>query len=204
MMRAKPYDREKALDAALNLFWRKGYHATSLKDLEATLAMKPGSIYAAFKSKEALYLASLERYFLYGRDQLRREIGAAPSILIGLAAYLRSHGRAEEASQRGRACMIVKTVLGTTEAEPEIRDRAKAYYEAMRAEFAAYFRKARDAGELPQDADPDRLAQRYQADLTALRIEAQSSADPSAVAELAESMAQEVERLRIGGKEQDS
>ncbi|MEP3669912.1 MAG: TetR family transcriptional regulator, partial [Roseibium sp.] len=37
MKRAQPYDREKALDAAQDLFWRKGYHATSLKDLEAAL-----------------------------------------------------------------------------------------------------------------------------------------------------------------------
>ncbi|MDX1730552.1 MAG: helix-turn-helix domain-containing protein, partial [Aurantimonas coralicida] len=47
---ARPYDRDAALDAALRLFWAKGYHATSLKDLEAALTMKPGSIYAAFQS----------------------------------------------------------------------------------------------------------------------------------------------------------
>lgn len=55
MTRAAPYDRETALDAAMALFWDKGFHATSLKDLEAALAMKPGSIYAAFVSKENLY-----------------------------------------------------------------------------------------------------------------------------------------------------
>ena len=50
MARAAPYDRDATLDAAMSLFWERGYHATSLKDLEAALSMKPGSIYAAFKS----------------------------------------------------------------------------------------------------------------------------------------------------------
>ncbi|MBD3625222.1 MAG: TetR/AcrR family transcriptional regulator [Rhodobacteraceae bacterium] len=194
MTRARPYDRDKALDAALNLFWQKGYHATSLKDLEAALAMKPGSIYAAFKSKESLFLASLERYYLNGRDQLHHALASAPTVLGGLAAHLRSFGSIGPAPDTARACMIVKTILDSTDAEPAIRDRARAYYDRMRADFAAYYRKAIDAGELPQGADPDRLAQRYQADLTALRIEAHNSTDPASVADLADAMAREIER----------
>ncbi|MGV8985829.1 MAG: TetR/AcrR family transcriptional regulator [Cypionkella sp.] len=61
MTRAAPYDRDTALNAAVSLFWNKGFHATSLKDLETTLHMNPGSIYAAFSSKENLYLLALER-----------------------------------------------------------------------------------------------------------------------------------------------
>jgi len=61
MARAANYDRDVALAAALSVFWRKGYHATSLKDLETNLDMKPGSIYAAFESKENRYLLALER-----------------------------------------------------------------------------------------------------------------------------------------------
>lgn len=198
MTRARPYDRDKALDAALNLFWQKGYHATSLKDLEAALAMKPGSIYAAFKSKESLYLASLERYFLNGRDQLRRDMESAPTVLAGLADHLRGYGCIGPTPDTARACMIVKTILDTTDAEPAIRDRARAYYDQLRTDFAAHFRKAKEAGELPPDADPERLAQRFQADVTALRIEAHNSTDPDAVAALAEAMARDVERAATG------
>ena len=63
MTRMPAYDRDAALEAAIRLFWAKGYHATSLKDLENALNMRPGSIYAAFKSKQALFLAAMERYF---------------------------------------------------------------------------------------------------------------------------------------------
>jgi len=96
MKRAAPYDRDDALNAAMSLFWRRGYHATSLKDLEATLAMKPGSIYAAFSSKENLYLLALERYFETVRDQFRGYMAQAASPLGGLAAFIRTFGHLPE------------------------------------------------------------------------------------------------------------
>ncbi|PVB61182.1 TetR/AcrR family transcriptional regulator [Labrenzia sp. 011] len=199
MTRAQPYDREKALDAAQDLFWRKGYHATSLKDLEAALAMKPGSIYAAFKSKEALYLASLERYFLGSRQALRDQMAGAATVLGALADHLRSYGDTTGAPPHGRACMIVKTLLDTTADDGAISDRAQIYFEALRDEFAGFFRQARDNGELPPDANPDRLARRYQANITALRVEAHLGGDPAGLKDLAENMAQEVEELGNGG-----
>ncbi|GMG84844.1 TetR/AcrR family transcriptional regulator [Paralimibaculum aggregatum] len=195
MKRARPYDRDTALDAAMLLFWRKGYHATSLKDLEAALAMKPGSIYAAFTSKEALYLAALERYFLRSRDGLRAVLGEAASPLAALAGYLReSAGRQPETGIH--ACMLVKTMLDTTAEGTAIGDRARDYLAAMRAEILAAFTEAQALGELPAEADPARLAQRYQANLTALRIEAQRGAGAEELAALADDMAGEVEALR--------
>ena len=77
MTRAQPYNRDAAIDAAMTLFWQKGYHATSLKDLEGALSMKPGSIYAAFSSKENLFNLSLERYFTSNRDEFRKFMAAA-------------------------------------------------------------------------------------------------------------------------------
>jgi len=202
MKRARPYDRDKALDAALNLFWEKGYHATSLKDLEEALSMKPGSIYAAFKSKEALYLAALERYYLSGREALRAQMDSAPSVLAGLADHLRGYGRGDRSASQRRACMIVKTMLGTTSEDAAIAQRAREYYDGMRAEFARYFRKAQEAGELPANANPDRLAQRFQANVTALRVEAHRGADLEELANLAETMAIEIEEAGVsaGGR----
>lgn len=197
MRRAPPYDRDKALDAATELFWRKGYHATSLKDLEAALGMKPGSIYAAFKSKEALFLACLDRYARRSREALRAQLGRGGSMLAALADHLRTHARQNPGGAEARACMIVKTMLEATPDESRLAAGARAHFEQMRAEFAAAFERARAMGELAPDADPALLAARYQAALTALRVEAHRGAAADELAALAESLAQEVERLRV-------
>ena len=197
MTRARPYDRDVALDAALSLFWRKGYHATSLKDLEGALQMKPGSIYAAFDSKHALYLSVLERYFLRSRGELKALRERPGPILQGLADHLRAVARREADDPARSACMLVRTMLDATAGEAELGARARGYLDAIRAEIEAAFRKAQENGELSGAPDPARLAQRYQSNMTALRIEAHRGLDDATLIALAEEMAQEVEALRL-------
>lgn len=202
MTRARPYDRQIAVQAAMSLFWDKGFHATSIKDLENALQMKPGSIYAAFKSKEALYLEALDFYGQAFQTRLAAIAEAAPSPLAALAGFLRVQAAemidSSEAAQEGhKACMVVKTMLDQPLAEGPIGQAARRQYEDTRAAFAALFRQAQAEGQLPPTADPEALAQRYQMDLTSLRIEAQRTPDDPVIAELAEDQAKAIEALAI-------
>ncbi|WP_375550027.1 helix-turn-helix domain-containing protein [Oceanicaulis alexandrii] len=192
MKRAHPYNRDLALEAALDLFWRKGYHATSLKDLEQALSMKPGSIYAAFKSKRALYLACLDRYFHAGLDDFSNAVAQAPSYLEGLASYLRGFGAVKSPQARARACIVVKTALNATEEDAQLHEQSQIYLRRMRSEFEQCFKKAQAAGEMSDEVDPAQLAVQYQADLTALRIEAQHALDADALKWLADRKADAV------------
>jgi AcrR family transcriptional regulator len=196
MARAAKYDREAALEAAMGLFWRKGYHATSLKDLEAALALKPGSIYAAFESKEALYLLTLERYFERGRAGFRAALAGAVSPLAALAEHLRAYARLAPEDAARQACMLTRTLVDTKATDPRIASATQGFLDAMRAEFAAAFTAARAAGELPEEAQPERLARRYQAYVTALRVELHRGSPQAVIDDLAEDMAQEIEALR--------
>lgn len=197
MTRATPYNREAALDAAMSLFWEKGFHATSLKDLEAALKMKPGSIYAAFTSKENLYLLALERYFEKSRKGFRDQITRAASPLSGLAAHFLAYTQLASKDVARQACMLTKTLVDTRTTEPVIADRTRCYLIAMQQEFSEIFKRAQTAGEVDPAADPDRLARRFQANLAALRLELHLGIEPKKTAELAEDMAQEIEHLRV-------
>ncbi|GAA3855601.1 TetR/AcrR family transcriptional regulator [Celeribacter arenosi] len=197
MARAGTYDRDAALDAAMILFWRKGYHATSLKDLESALHMKPGSIYAAFDSKENLYLLAINRYFEASRDNFRSEMAKAATPLTGLAAQFQNYADLAKDDPARRACMLMKTVVDTTSTDPEIADASKRYLDQMCVEFAESFEAARASGELPSDADPKRLALRYQANISALRVEMLRGTPQDDISKLAADMAQETMGLGI-------
>jgi len=197
MKRARPYNREVALDAAVNLFWTKGYHATSLKDLEAALQMKPGSIYAAFSSKQALYLEALERYFEKSRNGFRQEIESVASPLDGLSDYLVQLARTRSQEPQGQACMLVRTLLDTTSTDTVIAETANAYLEQIQTEFASAFDRAREIGEIAANADSRRLAHRYQASINALRIELHRGVDQAEISALAQDMVDELQRLRV-------
>lgn len=196
MARATPYDREKTLDAAMSLFWDKGYHATSLKDLEGALSMKPGSIYAAFRSKENLYLLALEKYFTASRAFFRKQAAQAETPLQGLADNLRAYPQLSTEDAARQACMLTKTMVDTRSTDAVISQQSRKYMGEMRIEIAKVFEAAKLCGELPADADPNRLARRYQANLTALRLELHQGTEQAELLDLAEDMAREVEALR--------
>mgnify|MGYP000365551742 CR=1 FL=1 len=88
MPRPMRQDRQECLQRAMALFWDRGYHATSMKDLEQVLDMRPGSIYAAFGSKEGLYSEALT---LYARDmasEFSQRVSSQSSVLNALASYV--------------------------------------------------------------------------------------------------------------------
>ncbi|MFT5923909.1 MAG: TetR/AcrR family transcriptional repressor of nem operon [Paraglaciecola sp.] len=56
------YDHAEALNRATEPFWQKGYQGTKMRKLQEHLDMQPGSIYAEFGSKEAMFLQVLDCY----------------------------------------------------------------------------------------------------------------------------------------------
>lgn len=196
-MAGKPtYDRDAVLQTALELFWAKGIRGTSMKDLEAALGMHPGSIYAAFGSKEKLFGETLERYAARSGARLDRTIAEASSPLQGLANHVRGLGGLDPADSPSRACMLVKTVLETPDDDPVVRRTAEALLRNVEASFADAFTRAKAQGELPAAADPDHLASWLQMQIVGLRAYAQRSDAGPKVRALAEDIARGVERLR--------
>jgi len=62
MGRRREFDTEAVLDAAVDVFWRRGFEATSIDQLEAATGLRRQSLYGAFGDKERLFLAALRRY----------------------------------------------------------------------------------------------------------------------------------------------
>ncbi|TMH32531.1 MAG: TetR/AcrR family transcriptional regulator [Betaproteobacteria bacterium] len=77
--RPRGFDREAALERAMEVFWRQGYEGTSITDLTRAMRINPPSLYAAFGDKERLYLEALERYQQGRRDELGPLLDQAPT-----------------------------------------------------------------------------------------------------------------------------
>lgn len=190
MPRKPSYDRDALIAQARDLFWRQGWAGTSLKDLERELKLKPGSFYAAFGSKDALYALALERY---AQDGMARLQALAETLGPKAALQAQPFRVIDDTDAPTRACM-----LGKTYAELQARDHALAqaaseHLAQMRGCFADLFRRAQQAGEIGADHDPDRLATRYQSDLLGLRLSAERR-DVDAQA-IAADIAADIDRL---------
>src|SRR5260370_21309990 len=75
--RPREFDVDDALDKAARVFREKGYHATSIADLMEAMELASGSVYKAFKDKQAVFLAAFDREEMIRGEKLRRIISTA-------------------------------------------------------------------------------------------------------------------------------
>ena len=157
MARPKTFDREQALESAMNLFWAKGYEATSVQDLLDAMGINRGSMYTTFGGKRALFLAALERYCarLRGDTATGDSAGATNAgPLAEIRETFRSRIGAGPDPRWG--CFLCNTIVELAPHDEEVADRAES---ALRRLEAGYLKLLiRAAGQLPENARPPALA----------------------------------------------
>lgn len=157
--RPRSFDRDAALDAALEVFWDKGYESASISDLTAAMGINPPSLYAAFGDKDQLFLAAVERYQAragescpYCDEPTAR--AAIERLLVYMVTQLTQTGH-----PRGCLMMMAASTAGSAsealqKALAEKRANAR---ERMRQRIKEGIRD----GDVPPDADPAALADFY-------------------------------------------
>ena len=157
MGRHRTFDVDKALDAALCVFWRKGYEGTSYVDLTEAAGVERPALYAAFGNKEALFRQALARYH-------ERYLDFIPAALqLPTARDVAAHILYQTADLNTRfpehpGCLGVNGVLaGSDEAEP-VRQALIDFRATGQERLRQRFQRAQDEGDLPSGANPDALA----------------------------------------------
>jgi len=196
MARHPQYDRDTALSKAVSLFWEKGYHGSSMKQIEQALDMRPGSIYAAFGSKDGLYNEALANYARLGGAELTRHMAQYDSIIEGLQAYLRSIVRNGLSGSPSRACMIVKTLLETSNTHGDLASQADELLNVIEQTLTGLLEREQVQGELAAGVDCARLARLVQAQIMGLRAIAERKLSDTQLASLADDMADVLNHYR--------
>ncbi|QSP95667.1 TetR/AcrR family transcriptional regulator [Marinobacter salinisoli] len=196
MARHARYDRPTLLNKAITLFWDRGYHGSSMKQIEQALDLRPGSIYAAFGSKDGLFAEALAAYAEQGRGELMSYLEHRDSVVEGLQAYLRALAGSRTSDKPARACMIIKTLLESSNTHPQLADQAETILADIRQALVEALEQAKGAGELIQSTDCDRLARLIQTQIVGLRSMAERGLTPRELAELADDIASLLDSYR--------
>jgi len=181
--RPATFDRDAALDAAVELFWRHGYEGASVAMLTEAMGVAPPTLYAAFGSKPALYREAMARYAGRGpRDQ------AAPpgSAYETVRRFL--HAAAEQFTRpdRPKGCMVATGSLRCGLDAKEAVDTAALLRSKAFARFVGELEKAKGEGELAEAADPIALARFYMAVLQGMSVQAIDGGDAEALHAIAD------------------
>jgi TetR/AcrR family transcriptional repressor of nem operon len=148
MPRPKAFDPDDALTGALELFWSRGYQATSLQDLVDHLGINRRSLYDTYGDKRTLMLAVLDRYralaigFLY--SPLRRDDAGIDAII----EFLRTIEKLVFAEQGRRGCLMTNLALECAPADDAVSERAGMHLAALESALLRALQTAARRGEL--------------------------------------------------------
>ncbi|MFF2156906.1 TetR/AcrR family transcriptional regulator [Paenibacillus chitinolyticus] len=111
MVRQREFDEDAALDAAMRLFWEKGYEAASLTELTARMGIQRPSMYAAFGSKKELFEAALRSYTQAHAARVRVKLQSRTSVKDAFRALFEGIVADEYEGSLNRGCFSINTMV---------------------------------------------------------------------------------------------
>jgi TetR/AcrR family transcriptional repressor of nem operon len=157
MARSLEFDRTKALEAAMKLFWTRGYAAASLPELLETMGIARSSFYASFGTKRELFMECLELFgdrtlAIVEEDAERLPAAALPRAFFEATLLAVSQRKANQ------GCLMVNTVLELADVDAKLNQLATQKLSAIENAFVRAFEQAQAKGELDATRSPEELA----------------------------------------------
>jgi TetR/AcrR family transcriptional repressor of nem operon len=175
MSRPREFDEARALDAAIECFWRCGYEATSLRDLTAAMELTPPSLYNAFGDKEELFALALERYLERNtRGRLRRLEETLPPkrAIARFFAEIVSHSIKD---RERKGCFLVNSALEIAPHHAQCRAVIAKQFHDIEGFFARCILAAQAEGAIPLDLDAGDVAKLLLGVLLGVRVLARTN-----------------------------
>jgi AcrR family transcriptional regulator len=121
--RPRSFDRDTALDAAVLVFWEKGYEGTSLTDLTAAMGINRPSMYATYGNKRQLFLHAIDRYAATHGSRAFSALRLEPDNRTAVEEFFKASIDCALAEGTPRGCLINTVATDAAESDPELRDK---------------------------------------------------------------------------------
>ncbi|MEM0998850.1 MAG: TetR/AcrR family transcriptional regulator [Bacteroidota bacterium] len=174
MPRKKDFDEDKILEKAMVLFWQKGYHDTSIKDLIAYLGISNASIYNAFGGKKELFQRTLKIYRSHQLGGLRehllaqaREQKEVKEVLRDMFLKLIRDDRTDEDC---KGCLIVNTTIELIPADPYIQQEIQEHKMEIEAVFYDFLVYGVEQGQIKPGKNIKMISKLLYTLMTGLRV----------------------------------
>jgi AcrR family transcriptional regulator len=152
------FDREQVLDAAVQVFWEKGYEGASLDDLTKAMGINRPSLYGKFGNKHALFMQAIDRYVAtITRSQLV-PLMELSDIKQAISGYLGEVVRCVASSDWPAGCMVVCVAAEVSERDGMVRSKVSKLLEEAEELIANRIADAARADTSIQIENPQKLA----------------------------------------------
>ena len=172
MARSKSFDPEDVLEAALQLFWTKGYEQTSMQDLVDVMGINRGSLYDTFGDKQRLYRMAVKRYLDWYTLRTMRAAMADGDYSPKEQLQLLFDRLVEEGAgvNRERGCLLTNTITELGHRDPEITEQVAEGIRQVEGTLTELIRKGQELGEFTSHEDAGALARYLTSTIHGMRV----------------------------------
>jgi TetR/AcrR family transcriptional regulator, transcriptional repressor for nem operon len=179
MARPREFDEHSALQRAMQVFWRKGFEATSLADLLKATGLSKSSLYQTFTDKRSLFLAALETYRQDRMRHLRAKLNdGRPARQSIETFFVEILGHATE-KERPYGCMSCNEAVELSPDDEEVRKLVAADFQAVEDLFADAIQRGQHDGSIRNQESARALARFLTVNLQGLQVMARARVDAS-------------------------
>ncbi|RYE29994.1 MAG: TetR/AcrR family transcriptional regulator [Hyphomicrobiales bacterium] len=177
MGRPREFDEEAVLDAAVQCFWKRGYEATSIRDLISGTGLTGASLYNAFGDKQAIYRRALDHYVEASiGERIRRCESMEPRAAI--EAFFREILTRSLKDEECKGCMLVNAALDVAPEDPGFRTAVANVLRRIEGFFLCSVEKGQADGSITTSRPAVDLARHLLGVLMGVRVLARVRPDP--------------------------
>ena len=185
MARPKEFDRDTALQEAVNVFCNHGYEGTSTDDLLHAMRISRQSLYDTFGDKRQLYLEALQQYVANSIAEQIRALNSGTSVLPGLEAALLAFA-AKSGAAESPGCMGIGATCEFGVSDPEVTALIATADRTLQSSLERRIREGKASGEVSPEVNPRAAAQFIKATFAGIKIAARSGASATILREIAQ------------------
>lgn len=169
MANVAKFDRDEVLAKATWLFWSQGFQATSTRDIQQAVNMRPGSMYAAFGGKSDLYRLVLENYAHTMSTLLDQHVSEEADIPSGIRKFIARILLDVDTNEVAESCLLYRTLAELGGEHKELLEYARERLQGMEAKFIQLIGEAVIKEQLPPSTDVRAEAVRVQCAILGMR-----------------------------------
>ncbi|MEC3919437.1 TetR/AcrR family transcriptional regulator [Nocardia sp. CDC160] len=158
MARTKEFDPDTVLRRALELFWERGYEATSMSDLVEHLGIAKASIYGTFGGKRELYLKALQSYLETTDPAIMAALSQPGPVLPAVRELVQRYITEAARPDTYLGCMVVNSAVEMARRDEAVARLVESSWAHLETTLTSALLRARAQGELSADSDPRALA----------------------------------------------
>ncbi|AZD06311.1 Transcriptional regulator, AcrR family [Pseudomonas chlororaphis] len=173
-MRAKEFEPDEVADSAMQVFWQRGYAATSIQDLVEGTGLSRSSLYNAFESKNGLYQQALRRYHQLTQANVDLLSQSEPATALVRQLLMRIV-EDEMGDPRQRGCLVANATLELAAQDPAVAALVSQNFLRLENALEQLLTRGQQEGTLAPDKKPRALARFIVNTIQGMRIVSKGS-----------------------------